>query len=120
MNKIRSAKALIAFAEESDQLTAVIRKQLHAESMRWDSLLADSIDTRLSTSARFAGLPEPVIAEYTGSIVASIQRIKFGLAAPIEDLRATSVTMGSVSHCAATLLHRAARLRQRYADAFML
>jgi len=112
MDKIRSAKALMAFAEESDQRLSAIRKELAALSGLWGVLLTDGIEPRLSTAARFAHLPEPVIGEYVGSIVVSIERIKLGLIAPVDDLRATSVTMGSVSHCASVLRHKARREMQ--------
>jgi hypothetical protein len=118
---IRSTKQLIEFTEKSDQTLARIRRELQIEVACWDALIKDHIEERLTTTARIANVPEPVIGEYVGSIIMSIDRIVTGLKSDIEDLRTLSITMGSASHCASALRHKAQQARaNRNAGDFVL
>jgi hypothetical protein len=118
---VRSTKQLIELTERSDQTLARIRRELEAEVAVWEALIKDHIEERLSNTARIANVPEPVIGEYVGSIAASIDRIVAGLKSDIENLRNASITMGSLSHCASALRHKAQQARaNRNAGDFVL
>jgi hypothetical protein len=107
MSKIRSSQALINFAEASDSRLLNLRNKLIDEGVEWENLLHDDLENRLTTSARAKGIPESVVGEYVGSIVASIDRIRSAMVAAADDLKNISSNMGSVAHCASVLRHKA-------------